>query len=595
MRRYRARSLTAFLLVHCAAFLSGGGGCTESGGATSPQAANVASVLVSTPNGTNLDVGATLQLSVTLRSASGVELTGRRVSWTSSNLVAATVDTLGLVSGIAPGTTTVTASSDGRSGGVALVVDSPPVATVLVSVPSGTLQPRAQVRASVTLRTASGDTLDGRAVGWRTSDTTVARVDNDGTVVAIGAGTADLVAISEGKEGRTSITVAPGLLRYRGLYVEFERRGFPNGYYPGDAIGEFGLQDQFIPSLGLVREEIARQMDIMLGFGVNNIVTELRTADSILVPRVFPTCNVSPSTGLLYPETPTANLDNLVAFFDLAQSKGLTITLRLLNTHMDQSERAPSQRWLGNILGRVGQHPALGLVTFEGDVFHRDTDGDGQIDGCGAIWEPPLNTGPDMPVARYVEWAMNYAHSLGIAWRKLSAQAVIGAYVVDLELGSGPEYQDRRHWHPLSVMRTVFDRLGVPDEERTYAVSLYEIRKCALASGYPCTDATPEAWANETLLRAWSRIGWYSRSNLMAAEYGANTAIDPSWNTPEAIESLARLMRKFGLEGGNLWHWVNSASADDASPGYSMPIKVRGTTYAYTAAAEALRMAYQSP
>src|SRR5207302_3427138 len=77
--------------------------------------ASVASVTV-TPSPVSLAVGSTQQLTATLRDASGNVLTGRVVSWSSSNLPAATVSTNGLVTGAAGGSATITATSEGKQG-----------------------------------------------------------------------------------------------------------------------------------------------------------------------------------------------------------------------------------------------------------------------------------------------------------------------------------------------------------------------------------------------------------------------------------------------------------------------------------------------
>jgi hypothetical protein len=76
--------------------------------------AAVATVQLS-PASATVNVGATVQLSVRLLDASGNVLTNRSVSWVSSAAGVATVDGGGLVRGVATGTATITASSEGKS------------------------------------------------------------------------------------------------------------------------------------------------------------------------------------------------------------------------------------------------------------------------------------------------------------------------------------------------------------------------------------------------------------------------------------------------------------------------------------------------
>src|SRR5438128_7201445 len=88
----------------------------------------VASVVVS-PAPATLPVGGTLQLTVTLKDANGTTLTGRTVAWTSSTTTVATVSPSGLVTDVASGgTTTITATSEGKSGTSVVTVQAPPPA-----------------------------------------------------------------------------------------------------------------------------------------------------------------------------------------------------------------------------------------------------------------------------------------------------------------------------------------------------------------------------------------------------------------------------------------------------------------------------------
>ncbi len=69
----------------------------------------VASVTV-TPASASVLVGATVQLSATTKDSAGNVLTGRTITWASSNTAAATVSAAGLVSGGAAGSATLTAT-----------------------------------------------------------------------------------------------------------------------------------------------------------------------------------------------------------------------------------------------------------------------------------------------------------------------------------------------------------------------------------------------------------------------------------------------------------------------------------------------------
>src|SRR5207245_1388317 len=89
-------------------------------------AAGGAAVAV-TPAVASLPVGGTVQLSATTKDSVGNVLTGRAVTWASSNTPAAAVSGSGFVTAVAAGVATITATSEGKSG----------IATVTVTASSG--------------------------------------------------------------------------------------------------------------------------------------------------------------------------------------------------------------------------------------------------------------------------------------------------------------------------------------------------------------------------------------------------------------------------------------------------------------------------
>jgi len=101
-----------------------------------PPPAPVASVVVS-PASASVPVGATVQLTASLKDASGNVLTGRTIAWGTSAAGVATVSASGLVTGSAAGTATITATSEGKSGTALIVVASAPPPGTNPNEPSG--------------------------------------------------------------------------------------------------------------------------------------------------------------------------------------------------------------------------------------------------------------------------------------------------------------------------------------------------------------------------------------------------------------------------------------------------------------------------
>ncbi len=168
----------------------------------------VASVVVS-PASATVPVGQTLQLTGTPEDANGNPLSGRTISWSSGSSAVAAVNGNGLVTGVAAGATTITATSEGTSGTAAVTVASVPVASVTVSPATVSLQPGQTQQLTATPKDASGNALSGRMVTWASGNTAVATVSGSGLVSGVAAGSTTITATSEGKSGGASVTVTP--------------------------------------------------------------------------------------------------------------------------------------------------------------------------------------------------------------------------------------------------------------------------------------------------------------------------------------------------------------------------------------------------
>ena len=176
-----------------------------------PPPAAVATVTVA-PSSATLAIGATRQLTATLRDANGNVLTGRTVTWTTSGSGTASVSTTGLVTAVAAGDATITATSEGRTGTSAITVTAPPpppaaVATVTVAPASASITVGATQQLTVTLRDANNNVLTGRTVTWSSGAPGVATVNGSGLVSGVAGGSAQITATSEGRSGTSQITV----------------------------------------------------------------------------------------------------------------------------------------------------------------------------------------------------------------------------------------------------------------------------------------------------------------------------------------------------------------------------------------------------
>jgi uncharacterized protein YjdB len=167
--------------------------------------APVAGVQVTPPLAT-LFVGEVLQLAAAFNDSAGQPLLGRPVSWTSGDVAVALVDETGLLTALAPGTTSITATVEGHSASVAVTVRKW-VAAVEVTAGADSLLLGATLTLAAVPLDDEGAPLADRPLSWSSSDPTVVTVSADGIATAVGEGYASASATAEGKVGALALRV----------------------------------------------------------------------------------------------------------------------------------------------------------------------------------------------------------------------------------------------------------------------------------------------------------------------------------------------------------------------------------------------------
>jgi uncharacterized protein YjdB len=171
----------------------------------------VASVTVS-PSSQTIIAGnsTTTPYSSVEKDGGGNTLTGRVVTWETSDHSIVAIDNAGNATSFAPGTVTITATSEGRSGTASLVVNPVPVASVDIAPALAALLVGGTQQFTATPRDASSNALTGRVVTWASSDVTLATVDNAGLVTAVATGLPTITATSEGVNSLPAVvTILP--------------------------------------------------------------------------------------------------------------------------------------------------------------------------------------------------------------------------------------------------------------------------------------------------------------------------------------------------------------------------------------------------
>jgi uncharacterized protein YjdB len=161
-----------------------------------------------TPEAPFLFPGETVQLHVLMEDAQGRELSGRPVTWSSSNSKVARVGADGRVEALDAGAVRISAKSEDRGAEVMLEVKAIPVASVEVVLPGPGLRVRGKRQLETVVLGTNGSRLKGRKVLWETSDPEVAEVDAaTGGIRGLAEGTVRLTARCEGVEGYGTLTV----------------------------------------------------------------------------------------------------------------------------------------------------------------------------------------------------------------------------------------------------------------------------------------------------------------------------------------------------------------------------------------------------
>lgn len=186
------------------------GGGPVSGTATlTVTAAALVSIAV-TPSSPSAAAGATQQFTATGTFTDNSQHDLGSAAWTSSNTTVATIDSNGLAMALAPGSTIITAASNGISGSVTLTVASasPTLVSVAVTPANPTLTSGAMQQFTATGTYSDNSQQALSSATWSSSNTNVATINGSGVATAIAAGVTTISAATNGVSGSSTLTVA---------------------------------------------------------------------------------------------------------------------------------------------------------------------------------------------------------------------------------------------------------------------------------------------------------------------------------------------------------------------------------------------------
>ena len=153
------------------------------------------------PASSTVRVGSGVTLTATV---SGTMTDGIPVTWSSSNPEIATVNALGVVTGVALGEVTITATAGGQSATATVKVAEPTVTSISVTPATATVAVGATTQLTAV---REGLFVEDLPVEWSSSDPSVATVDENGVVTGVAAGTVTITATSGGQSASATVTV----------------------------------------------------------------------------------------------------------------------------------------------------------------------------------------------------------------------------------------------------------------------------------------------------------------------------------------------------------------------------------------------------
>ena len=183
--------------------LSCGDGAVE----PAPPPAPVATTVTVNPSSAVLNALAeTARFAAEVRDQNGQVMAGAAVAWASTNASIASVDASGLVTAVANGSATITATSGSVSGSATVTV-AQEVSAIEVVPDTATVVVGDTLRLAATATDANGQVVTEVTFAWVSGDTAVAVVDASGLVAGIGAGQARVTATAAGVAGHAALTV----------------------------------------------------------------------------------------------------------------------------------------------------------------------------------------------------------------------------------------------------------------------------------------------------------------------------------------------------------------------------------------------------
>lgn len=184
--------------------------------------AQVATTVIITPDADTINaIGDTIVLAAAARDRTGNAIASAGISWSSLDTAVASVTSIGRVISRTAGTARIRAAADAAAD-TASILSRQIVASVSVSPSAPTIAIGDTTRLTATASDSNGVAKTNASISWSSSASTVASVSTTGLVTGVAAGSANIIATSEGKSDTAAVTVqsrAPSVAKFFASYA----------------------------------------------------------------------------------------------------------------------------------------------------------------------------------------------------------------------------------------------------------------------------------------------------------------------------------------------------------------------------------------
>ena len=197
-----------FILLAVSSIMGCGSGGADSNGGSPPPIALVSSIDIS-PTDLSLTTGESAQLSATLKDLNGQVLFGKTVVWNSADATKLAITAGGQVQALGAGNIEVSASAEGKTAKLNVVVtaiESPKtVASVVLSSDAEYLPEGSEFQLQVSAYDNNGDLVEGRGVRWLSTNPEIASVTAGGWVTVLKPGNTWITVKIDGVEASCTV------------------------------------------------------------------------------------------------------------------------------------------------------------------------------------------------------------------------------------------------------------------------------------------------------------------------------------------------------------------------------------------------------